>query len=163
FNKLLEPLRNGTQKMVRFITKHRRNDGSLYPVEVHLQLVTMDSALVFVAIILDITERLFTEESLRLKTAEIEQTHKKLERSHQQTLQAEKLASVGQLAAGIAHEINTPIQFVGDNTRFLQESFQDLLALVRLYEALNVGEPGNTREAALVKKVHTLRPDFDSF
>jgi PAS domain S-box-containing protein len=38
-------------------------------------------------------------------------------------LQAQKLESIGQLAAGIAHEINTPIQYVGDNTRFLEEAF----------------------------------------
>ncbi|MEJ2591119.1 MAG: ATP-binding protein [Candidatus Thiodiazotropha sp.] len=40
-----------------------------------------------------------------------------------QLLQAQKLESVGQLAAGIAHEINTPTQYVQDNTRFLQEAF----------------------------------------
>lgn len=43
-----------------------------------------------------------------------------------QLLQAQKLESVGQLAAGIAHEINTPIQYIGDNIRFLQDSFYDL-------------------------------------
>jgi len=41
----------------------------------------------------------------------------------QQLRQAQKLEAIGQLAAGIAHEINTPIQYVGDNTRFLQESW----------------------------------------
>lgn len=44
--------------------------------------------------------------------------------------QTERLQSIGQLAAGIAHEINTPIQYVGDNTHFLQESFQELLDVV---------------------------------
>jgi signal transduction histidine kinase len=44
--------------------------------------------------------------------------------------QAQKLESVGRLASGIAHEINTPMQFVGDNVRFLQDSFQEIQGLL---------------------------------
>jgi PAS domain S-box-containing protein len=50
--------------------------------------------------------------------------------------QAQKLESVGRLASGIAHEVNTPIQFVGDNTRFLQDSFAELQTLYRKYQDL---------------------------
>jgi len=53
-----------------------------------------------------------------------------------QLSQALKLEAMGQLAAGIAHEINTPIQYVGDNTRFVQKSFDDLMGLVEEYDRL---------------------------
>jgi two-component system NtrC family sensor kinase len=53
-----------------------------------------------------------------------------------QLLQAQKLESVGQLAAGIAHEINTPTQYIGDNVRFLKKSFGNLASLLKIYDGL---------------------------
>ena len=50
--------------------------------------------------------------------------------------QAQKLESVGRLASGIAHEINTPIQFVGDNVRFLQDSFASFQILLGQYRQI---------------------------
>ncbi|MGE4280182.1 MAG: PAS domain S-box protein [Magnetospirillum sp.] len=51
---------------------------------------------------------------------------RQLKDAQQEALQASRLASVGQLAAGIAHEINTPIQYVGDNLRFVRDSVADM-------------------------------------
>ncbi len=49
---------------------------------------------------------------------------------------AQKMESVGQMAAGIAHEMNTPLQYIGDNIRFLKDSFADLLDLFKEYRQL---------------------------
>lgn len=53
-----------------------------------------------------------------------------------QLLHAQKMESIGQLAAGIAHEINTPIQYVGDNTRFVRDTINEVLALLDDFCAL---------------------------
>jgi signal transduction histidine kinase len=69
-----------------------------------------------------------------------------------QLRQSQNLKSIGQLAAGIAHEINTPMQYVGDNLRFLQGAFGDLLRLVErggeAAAALGEAAPGHPAEAA---------------
>ena len=65
FTQLLEPLRTGAREKIEFTTVHRRKDGSLYPVEVHLQLSTWQRSTVFVAIILDITKHKQAEQALR--------------------------------------------------------------------------------------------------
>jgi PAS domain S-box-containing protein len=52
--------------------------------------------------------------------------------------QAQKLESVGRLAAGIAHEINTPVQFVGDSIHFVRDTMTDLLPLIEKYRTLRL-------------------------
>ncbi len=72
-----------------------------------------------------------------------------------QLLQAQKLQSIGQLAAGIAHEINTPIQFIGDNTRFLKDEFVNLKEVLdgcrQLIEVSKKGEDSSVIVKQLIE------------
>lgn len=81
-----------------------------------------------------------------------------------QVQQAQRLESIGRLAAGIAHEINTPIQFVGDNLRFLKDGFQDLARLVRaqadLLEAVAEGRHTPERVAEVKALAEELELDY---
>ncbi|MFT5198189.1 MAG: two-component system NtrC family sensor kinase [Planctomycetota bacterium] len=91
----------------------QRKDGSTFEEDVTITPLRNEvgQPVGFVSVSKDVTERLSMEVQLR---------------------SAQKLESIGQLAAGIAHEINTPTQFVSDNMRFLTDAFEGLASLLKL-------------------------------
>lgn len=73
----------------------------------------------------------------------VSQEVSELKRAHAEVAAAQRLASVGTLAAGVAHEINTPIQFINDSVHFLRDATQDVFVLVeRLQEVRRVAREG---------------------
>ena len=102
----------GVLQLVKYPSVHRDPFGTAHREAVRSVRPIREETPLFVAIVTDITER------------------KNLEN---QLLQAKKLESIGQLAAGIAHEINTPAQFVGDNMRFIKDACGDLMELCASY------------------------------
>ena len=110
-----------------------RKDGSKIWVTITVRAIFQDGVVVrFEGMTEDVTER----KSLR-----------------DQLFQAQKLESVGQLASGIAHEINTPTQYIGDNVRFLKDSFQDIIGLLGSYERLLVAATANALTGEMVHEV----------
>lgn len=89
----------------------KRPNGTFFPAEVTIGSWQAEGQRCYSFIIRDVSER---------------------EQWQARWFQAEKLLAIGQLAAGIAHELNTPIQYVGDNTRFLKTSLENLMMLLKL-------------------------------
>jgi PAS domain S-box-containing protein len=79
----------------------------------------------------------------------------------EQLLQAQKLESVGQLAAGIAHEINTPTQYIGDNVRFLKKSFAKLAAVLSAYGKLWEETSNNTLTSTAIGEMAAVLQKTD--
>ena len=67
----------------------------------------------------------------------IYEAQEKVLQLERELMQSQKMEALGTLAGGIAHEINTPIQYIGDNLRFLEESTRDLLAVLDVYKNLS--------------------------
>jgi PAS domain S-box-containing protein len=80
----------------------------------------------------------------------------------EQLLQAQKLESVGQLAAGIAHEINTPTQYIGDNVRFLKDAFVDLTSLLASYQHYFLDSQINSLSPKMIQEVEEAVKNADS-
>jgi PAS domain S-box-containing protein len=102
----------GTAPTHGALSRHRHKSGDVRLVEIAANPIEFGGRAAHLVLSADVTDRKLLENQLK---------------------QAQKLESIGQLAAGVAHEINTPIQYIGDNTTFLAGAFRDLGAVLALY------------------------------
>ncbi|MDP2810730.1 MAG: ATP-binding protein [Rhodocyclaceae bacterium] len=112
----------------------RDGSGRLFWVEVTLRRARIDERDCLLAVEHDITHRKAQDEELRQNLDRQVQLNQKLEEAHNQLLQSEKMASIGQLAAGVAHELNNPIGFVHSNLGSLDKYIQDIFEITAAYE-----------------------------
>jgi PAS domain S-box-containing protein len=124
-----------------FIIEGVKKNGDVFPIEAHFSKMTLVIGLqvMFSCVMRDITERVQLEKQLN---------------------QANKLESIGQLAAGIAHEINTPTQYVTDNITFLETTFASCFNVIQQCQDI-CNKPAKDITEKELTEMRTLISDTD--
>jgi PAS domain S-box-containing protein len=128
----LEKIKSGFRKVSPYERRYRRKNGEAVWVSVSATGI-YDDAGEFIGgfgMMTDITEKRRAEEALRHLNekleSKVEARSQELQAAHARILQQEKMVSVGQLASGLAHEINTPIQYLNNNIHFIIDSITEI-------------------------------------
>jgi signal transduction histidine kinase len=145
----------------------RHADGHYFWVDDHTQIRRNADGLpaFFEGVVTDINSRKQSEAERVANLAYQIQLNKKLEDAQNQLLQSEKMASIGQLAAGVAHELNNPIGFVYSNMGTLAQYLQSILQFTEACEqaAANAGSADDKARLAALKlalEVDYLKTDI---
>jgi len=139
-------------------TEGLRADGSRVPLEISISSYEVRGNRYYTGILHDITERRMKDASLRANIERLTETNRRLEEAQNQLLQSEKMASVGQLAAGVAHEINNPMGFITSNLGSLKNQVRDLLGVLEAYRST---EPALAAHPELIKRIGQAKVSAD--
>lgn len=139
----------------KVLLKNYHKDGTFFWNELIISPIRNKNGEVthFVGIQNDVTDREEARRETAAKQRELEQTLEKLREAQAMLIHSEKMNAMGQMVAGVAHEINNPIAFVASNTHALKEMANDLRdAYGQLYAAINASENDALKTTAA--KVH---------
>ena len=145
----------------------KRNNGKEISVEITLSSYQIFNVMHFVILIQDITlrknaerELLISKEQLKIKNKNLEETLSSLKKIQDQLIHSEKMASLGALTAGIAHEINNPLAFVLSNINRFKEYFDDVNSLLDKWRLLGLN-CNYSESKSKVKEVLEIEREID--
>ncbi|MBA7620049.1 Adaptive-response sensory-kinase SasA [subsurface metagenome] len=148
----------------RFIVDYegevQHKDGMRTPVWVDVQRIKIGSKDMSVGLFIDITERKKAEEAAELAYKKLEEANMELKQVQSQMVQSEKLASIGELAAGVAHEMNNPVGFVASNFETLENYIKKIQSLLETYGEL-VKQIETSEKTELLNKAHDIDQSRD--
>lgn len=135
-----EKVKGLTIGAVDYITKPFQHQEVLARINIHLRMQNLTKQLQEQNVLLQqLTSEL--EERVLSRTAELRESLEKLQQAQIQLVQSEKMSSLGELVAGVAHEINNPVSFIAGNVSLASEYTDNILNHLRLYQQV-FPEPG---------------------
>ncbi len=162
YKRLWDTIRAGDVWSGRFVNRHKC--GALYSADLTIAPITDDDGKVtgYVGVHRDVTDQVEREQELATAKNDAEAALAELQQAHAQLLQADKMASIGNLAAGVAHEINNPIGFITSNLNSLNEYAADLGRVLGAYdELLDECRSGRGPLSAKAEEVIRVREQAD--
>jgi two-component system, NtrC family, sensor kinase len=138
-----------------FVSQAYRRDGSTFWISENARVVRdrTGNTLYYEGTVEDITKSKDAEEALRQSEAkerenaqQLKYALEELKQTQTQLVQSEKMSSLGQLMAGVAHEINNPVNFIYGNLAYATRYTQDLLKLLQHYRSVVAEEPPELQE-----------------
>ncbi|MEH2059606.1 MAG: GAF domain-containing protein [Nostoc sp.] len=133
-SQLLLPVKSNSGEIGAIVCSHCSGDRIWTKSEINLLQAVCDQ----LAIAIDHAQLYTQSRSATLvaqtQAEKLTETLHKLQQTQSQLIQNEKMSSLGQLVAGVAHEINNPVNFIHGNLTYANEYFQEMLTLLRLYQ-----------------------------
>ncbi len=158
---LCDRLREGAGTIPRHQSDLLRRDGSAVPVILAATTLSLTNRQAAVLSFMDISDLTSVQGELRRTNRKLESAVQQLRLQRDAMVQSEKLASIGQLAAGVAHEINNPISYVTSNLATIAQYVESLRSLLELYRRRDAIPDGDPRRATFDAGIRQATADGD--
>ena len=159
FPKFLNSGRSTTLGKVLELTAIRKS-GEQFPVELSISRILIGDSRQALGIVRDISDRKESEQALINKADQQAKLIAQLQATQDQLLQSEKLAAIGQLSAGVAHEINNPVGFIGSNINSAKSYVDQLISMLELIKT-KTSSLDNSAEVQQVIEAVEHQYEFD--
>jgi PAS domain S-box-containing protein len=158
FENYLETLKSGKEFYTQGIAKHK--DGSFFDFEVKAVPFIYKGKLHGLTTLRDISQQKAAEAAVQQKSQELEKALQELQQAQLQIVQNEKMSALGNLVAGVAHEMNNPLGFISATLKQAKPTFTDIVEHLKLYQKSTTNPDAEITEHAEEIDLDYVLEDF---